>query len=636
MPYKSLAQERLFHSAGSPVSKEKVAEFDAATKGKKLPQRLARGGEIAPLKTSSPADDVRAASPYKVLKEEQDHFVVSHVRNPDKAFRVAKFGLGHKTLHHIRGQMVQHLDEGGPVLNSTFAEDQGAGQAPEESGAIPRPKTYASLDESMRPGEKPVGMDASKDGDGYVTQATSGNPKDAAGGQDFYGPNTPSLLEKQYDSLFGDQAKPPEQQAPQKTPGVPGYNGMPELDRRQKQYEQGQRDWASAMDSLGQEQAKIREAEVAQRNAVAAKAEQDRQAMTAKIDQTVNDIKNFKIDPERHWGTGSTAVFNKTLAGIGMIISGAGAGYTGQPNMAMQVINKAIDRDIDAQKTDLANKHSLLNVYFKQYGNINDAETRAKLDLTANVQAQLDMALAKAKGPVAQAQIQQQMAENGMRMVQMRDQLVNSQAQRANAAVDMQLKQFQLQMEKKKLDMFQQLSAHTGQGGGVDANAVAAMKFIDPKRAESFARGPDGQFYEARDAEAARAVDKVMGDEQPFLQNITRATRTLAKLGPLDRLSPEALRSPEAQALVTEIQDAIQQTTRAANGLGRFTGEEGKRNEVAIGNWRLNPKAAVAALQALGKTGTDRIGTVMRQSFLSDKPSQAFTTEVGTRSAGEK
>lgn len=39
MPYKSLAQAALFHSSNSPVSPEKVAEYDRASKGMKLPKR---------------------------------------------------------------------------------------------------------------------------------------------------------------------------------------------------------------------------------------------------------------------------------------------------------------------------------------------------------------------------------------------------------------------------------------------------------------------------------------------------------------------------------------------------------------------------------------------------------------------
>ena len=35
MPYKSVAQQGLFHSANSPVSKKEVAKFDADSKGQK-------------------------------------------------------------------------------------------------------------------------------------------------------------------------------------------------------------------------------------------------------------------------------------------------------------------------------------------------------------------------------------------------------------------------------------------------------------------------------------------------------------------------------------------------------------------------------------------------------------------------
>jgi hypothetical protein len=40
MPYKSDAQRRLFHSKNSPVSKTKVEEYDKASKGKKLPEKV--------------------------------------------------------------------------------------------------------------------------------------------------------------------------------------------------------------------------------------------------------------------------------------------------------------------------------------------------------------------------------------------------------------------------------------------------------------------------------------------------------------------------------------------------------------------------------------------------------------------
>lgn len=39
MPFKSLAQEGYLHAHPGILGKEKLAEFDAATKGKKLPER---------------------------------------------------------------------------------------------------------------------------------------------------------------------------------------------------------------------------------------------------------------------------------------------------------------------------------------------------------------------------------------------------------------------------------------------------------------------------------------------------------------------------------------------------------------------------------------------------------------------
>ena len=49
MPYKSLAQERFFHSAGAKkagIKPSVVKEFDRATKGKKLPMRVSKKSKV--------------------------------------------------------------------------------------------------------------------------------------------------------------------------------------------------------------------------------------------------------------------------------------------------------------------------------------------------------------------------------------------------------------------------------------------------------------------------------------------------------------------------------------------------------------------------------------------------------------
>lgn len=72
-----------------------------------------------------------------------------------------------------------------------------------------------------------------------------------------------------------------------------------------------------------------------------------------------NAYKSGKLDPNRVWNNMSTG--NKVLASVGLFLGGLGAG-SGGTNRALQTINKTIDDDIDAQKTEiLKNKDLLLN-----------------------------------------------------------------------------------------------------------------------------------------------------------------------------------------------------------------------------------------------------------------------------------
>lgn len=60
------------------------------------------------------------------------------------------------------------------------------------------------------------------------------------------------------------------------------------------------------------------------------------------------------IDPENY--VKNLGVSGKISTGIGLVLSGMGSGLTGQPNMAMQVLQNNINRDIDAQKQKITNQ----------------------------------------------------------------------------------------------------------------------------------------------------------------------------------------------------------------------------------------------------------------------------------------
>jgi len=82
--------------------------------------------------------------------------------------------------------------------------------------------------------------------------------------------------------------------------------------------------------------------------------------------------------------------------GIGLILSGVGAGLTGAPNMAAQFLQRNIDRDIEAQRANLQKKETLLGFMFRKYGNIQDAAQASRSHLLASVAAEVGLAGARA------------------------------------------------------------------------------------------------------------------------------------------------------------------------------------------------------------------------------------------------
>ncbi len=72
------------------------------------------------------------------------------------------------------------------------------------------------------------------------------------------------------------------------------------------------------------------------------KAQQD-------IDEAVAEVVNFKIDPRRFYKNTGTALASAVAVALGEF----GSKLAGGPNTALAIINRAIDQDINAQKTEL-------------------------------------------------------------------------------------------------------------------------------------------------------------------------------------------------------------------------------------------------------------------------------------------
>jgi hypothetical protein len=142
---------------------------------------------------------------------------------------------------------------------------------------------------------------------------------------------------------------------------------------------------------------------------VATMARQERE-----LTQISDAVMNQKIDPNRLWHESSTG--GKIAASIGLILGGIGAGLAGGPNQALAMVNKMVDRDIDAQKSELGKKQTLYSMNMQKLHNENAAYMATKLQLASVYQGQLAQStamaqsqIAKQNGAVAQAEIQRAM-----------------------------------------------------------------------------------------------------------------------------------------------------------------------------------------------------------------------------------
>lgn len=182
---------------------------------------------------------------------------------------------------------------------------------------------------------------------------------------------------------------------------------------------------------------------------------------TDTINQVTSDIQNGHIDPKHYLDNMSSG--SKIATAIGLIAGGIGSARTGGQNPAMAFLQSQIQRDIDAQKANLGNKHNLLSALENQYGNKTQAaHVFAAID--ANVLAsKLAATASTAASPMAEA---------------------------SRLAAVGALKQTAAQYQRQAVLAGMQSSVQNQPpGAGMDARAnmyLQAARIMDPKGAEEF------------------------------------------------------------------------------------------------------------------------------------------------------
>lgn len=458
----------------------------------------------------------------KLISETDREFRVSHPEHGE--MRIAKEHLHHGTVQKIK----QHFADGGEVQDNPFFQD-----SDESVGAI-----KAGLKGALSgifPTETP-----------YQTaqrEAAAAPPTTQA---------PPSAQDAPAVPIAQPTPAPAAAAQPAPMPGVGGeFNSglKQELGGIQAQGEAAQSQAAAESKAYEQRQQGLQKMQADMEGQMA--------AHTARVEKLQTDILNGKIDPNRFWNTRTTG--QKITAALGMILGGAGAGVTGQPNYAIQAIDKAIDRDLESQKLEMGKKETLLGYYMQQGHQLMAAHQLAKADYMDITSAQLMKAASQGGGQKAAAVAQQLAGAAKMGADQMRRQatLQGLQIQQTKMSTDFQ---------RAQLGAMQGLFRGGGEGGSNLDPAAEAM--LPEEMRARIVRLSDGKATLARTAKDADEVKKT-DESTTILSEKLKRYNTLLQTG-----SP--VLSPSDRATAHALHESILTDINGLAGLNRFTSEEAK------------------------------------------------------------
>lgn len=141
--------------------------------------------------------------------------------------------------------------------------------------------------------------------------------------------------------------------------------------------------------------------EAAAKDALASEAfQKGMQEKMNTIQDVVKDIQDSHIDPTHY--VDSLGGQKKIGMAIGMVLSGIGSGLAHQENMASKFFNDQINRDLEAQKTNLGTKQNLLSALEKQYGDSMVAENMFRAIRAGDLANKLQQAAAASGDQQAQ------------------------------------------------------------------------------------------------------------------------------------------------------------------------------------------------------------------------------------------
>lgn len=245
---------------------------------------------------------------------------------------------------------------------------------------------------------------------GINTQNIPTNPFDLAGNIAVQNGAQPSMPTPMPNNANITTTPPPEVlSAPALPPAAPMPQnpvdvGMELADDGLILQEAGIRNEAKANQNAARQEAQAIASEQAERQNIVKEYTDRADKIANQIDLTSREYAAGKIDPNRFWADKSTLDKGTTI--LSLFLGGIGAGISGGENIAIKALDKAIETDIDMQRSELNKKENYLGQLQKQYGNIQDAMNIAKAQKADLFALKLQELAAKSKDPQAAARAQ--------------------------------------------------------------------------------------------------------------------------------------------------------------------------------------------------------------------------------------
>lgn len=246
----------------------------------------------------------------------------------------------------------------------------------------------------------------------------------------------------------------------------------------------------------------------------------------AAIRTDIEEFKNTKIDPNHMWATASTG--RKIAGAISLFIGGFLEPVTGK-NSALTIINQAIDRDIDAQKSALQARGEALNqkqsLYARnlaRYGDEYQANLVTRAQLLENAKGTLQAQLARFDAPAIRNRGEQAVLgieqQQNQTLEQMRAQREDERARKAQIGIsygNLALgKRQQTLAERRQAFEEQQTWITRAEKEAVEerarlaAEAVVARGELPPDQAARAVYDATGHLVRSKDGSPALVPDK--------------------------------------------------------------------------------------------------------------------------------